>query len=164
MKTEIEMKDEEVIQKSKHLAPIVHARDFIMPGDEQVIVAVPRNFNITLSDGTRQRIQFTPGTYPISKSLAGHGYLAANGVQIATVAQKKPEPMKTEETKEIDYKALTAEALEEVDKMDQLKAIYTRIGGDVAADIKSNTSKADVRVLIVDLAAKKQAEKDAAAN
>lgn len=82
-RTEVEPVSQETPTPAyQHLAPAVPAQHAGKPGEEMVMAHVPKAFAITLSDGTRQRVAFEPGTYPIPRRLSKHYYLAANGVQI----------------------------------------------------------------------------------
>lgn len=76
----------------QNLAPVILAQNAGKPGDEMVLANVPRAFEITLSDGSRKRVRFEPGTYPIPARLSGHYYLKANGVVLGgTIEQAKPQ-------------------------------------------------------------------------
>ena len=145
-RTEVEpAAKEEITPKFQHLAPALHAGDAGLPGDKLVTVIVPRAFNNPLSDGTRQRVAFTPGTYDIPERFLKHYYLKANGVMVPTERTiEKPEVEKG-----FDRSIVTPDYLEQVDKFDQLKALFAAVGGDLIL-VKGNTSKADLRTMILD--------------
>jgi hypothetical protein len=158
MKTENEIQGgdqtEEKILVSRHLAPLVHAQNSGLPNEKMTTIVVPKRFIITLSDGSRQRIDFPVGTYDIPARLAKHGYLAANGAQVARVAEAAPKP-KLEEP--IDRDLLTEDNMKSW-KFDQLKTAFLQIGGDADA-LKGNTSKTDLIGMIL---AKLKTDGDAA--
>lgn len=74
----------------QHLAPPLEAPQARKGAEPMVTVSVPRAFNITLSDGTRQRVHFPEGNYPIPERLSKHHYLKANGVTVLTAANAEP--------------------------------------------------------------------------
>lgn len=128
----------------QHLAPVLHAGDAGLPGEEMTTVIVPRAFNITLSDGTRQRIAFLPGTYDIPSRFLKHYYLKANGVVSPTA--KRIEKPETETG--LDRSMLTPEYLDGL-KFPDLKNVFAQIGGDVTL-IRGNTSKDDLRQMVAE--------------
>ena len=92
-RTEIEPTTEEVRTPSyQHLAPAIAASRAGKLGEEMVMAMVPRVFEVTLSDGSRQRVRFEPGNYPIPKRLMNHFYVKANGVTFGgEVMVQKPQ-------------------------------------------------------------------------
>lgn len=109
----------------QHLAPALPAQSAGKPGEEMVMAMVPRKFEITLSDGSRQRVVFEPGNYPIPKRFKGHYYLAANGVSFGDdvmLAAKKP---RLEDGADPAAAAAAAEAAALVATSDKAKAFPT---------------------------------------
>ena len=72
-RTEVSPEDaEKQTPAFQHLAPATSAQLAGKPGEAMVQAFVPKAFEITLSDGTRQRVRFEPGNYPIPARFKKH--------------------------------------------------------------------------------------------
>lgn len=168
--------------KFQHLAPALAAQQAGVPGEEMVMAMVPRAFEITLSDGTRQRVKFEPGNYPIPARFKDHYYLKANGVTFGgeVKAAEKPQLEKGANPAAVAA-AAEAEAQRIADEKAAANAVWREANGwptdaalsdaklvDLGAmltergvsedDIKALTSKDGRRALILELSAKAQAD------
>lgn len=138
-RTEVDPPEQEVqTPKFQHLAAALHAGDARVGNEEMVTVIVPKAFSITLSDGSRQRVSFTPGTYDIPARLTKHYYLKDMGVIVARAT-------KAEETKVADvapdFSKITMEDLNGM-KFDQLGALGAQCGVEIEP-LKSKEARRD---------------------
>lgn len=106
----------------QNLAPVILAQNAGLPGDEMVLANVPKAFEITLSDGSRKRVRFEPGTYPIPKRLSGHYYLKANGVVLGGTLEGPAKPQLeggADPKKASEADEAAARAAEEASRLDE---------------------------------------------